>query len=173
MRFLVIGGAGAGAAEEFGEDTDALLDFGVSAGARVYELQQAILENFGYIKFWKVVAAVGDVAETRGGQLTRYIAFSAEKVGEAFENEAAAQAELQELQAELSNLVRPGSPIVEKYAGFVQGLHAEQQVIKAAGGYPIQWALHAGQNMCPMCIADAEASQFKVFGPVDGDPWFH
>jgi hypothetical protein len=168
---LVLSGA-AGTAEEAGEDTTALLDFGVAAGQRVYQLQQAILEEFGYIKFWKVVAAVGDVAETKGGQVTRYIAFSAERVGESFENEAAAQGEFQGLEAGLSNLINSGGQVIEKFAGFVKGLHVEQQVIKAAAGYPIQWALHAGQNMCPMCIEDAEASSFKVFGPVDGTPWF-
>jgi RHS repeat-associated protein len=173
-RFLVIGGLGAGAAEEAGESVAALEDYGVNALMRAINLTEGLASRLGTWTYWRITVAVADVADTKLGAVTRYIAVSTERAAEAIGEEAAASQELQLLKGNFEEILRESEKPFERFVGWVENEHAEEQLVRATFDYLYKWALAAGRAICPdRCLQVVEGSGFKVFGPVDGNPIQH
>jgi RHS repeat-associated protein len=157
VRTLVIGGLGAGGAEEAGVEVEALEDYGVVELERAAGILAELSAKVGYWVQWRITIATGLVSPGKMGPFVRYIAISTEKVAEAGEEAAAAT----ELQTAISQLGRAANEI---FLPWVEGAHAEVQVAKAAAPWALRLALAASRPVCPACESVVDPV-FMVWGP--------
>ena len=148
------------------EEVEEWLDYGVNTLLRAKDLELELAQKYGNWVYWKVTIAVADVGGKFGGSFTRFISASAEKVAEGMEDAAAAAQELQQLQTGLKEIVeRSAGPVEERFIGWAENEHAEEQLVRAVFEYPAKLSLAASRAICPDRCLPIVARVFRVYGP--------
>ena len=82
------------------------------------------------------------------------------------EDAVAATQELQQLQTGLQEIVeRSMGPIEERFVGWVENEHAEEQLVRAVLEYPAKLSLAASRAICADRCLPIVAKWFRVYGP--------